>query len=747
MRRVNRKNRIFISWLLTYCVVLIVAFVAIFLTYNLTKRLVINENYRNNRLLMDVVRTESDRMFDSMEKTAIGIGQDEQVKQMAQNATYVDRTVRYELGRISSKLNAYADISGRANEFYLFFNALDMFATIDGNSDNLDLYNELKLDITYDEWRNYITTDTGNRLVSLKTQNGERRFLHVIKSYYTREYGISNVSLVYVLDENDFGFVSDNKIENLNFYLKKSEKENISVYESFEIDDEHLKKDLSNGIFEQLDGGYLYSAASSDLWQMQYVILSHEDIVFAGLDKIHNIYVFISFLALIIGIFLAYYFARSNYNSIKKISDSVSLYISKEDDVSTLKGLSDFTVNMVKNYVKAVNDNTSKQERIKKELIRTLLHSNYNSAEELSEKMMVDKIEFSSDKFAVLLVQINSDVALFMNYNMYIKLIVDVCSMKHDATILDENGFVICLINFNEGIDSESLRLDLLEMKNSICNLSKNGRGADMKFASSNIIIGANNIHVAFSEAMAVMDYKIMSKNNEIFTLEDIQVFGENTGTYYTLEQEKSFINAIVSGRADLAKSIILGVVKSMSVDINMMRLGSKYLVCDIVSSMMKSATQIGTDAVKIMLENNLELDAKIKKLHTPEEYLEVFDEIINKLCSFVQNEKPSVNSLENMVMRVIYDNYTDYNLCLNSIAQELELHPVYLSSSFKSQYGEGISTRIERIRLEKAYELLIQGESVTSVAEKVGYGNTQTFSKAFKRKYGVTPSGIAKLK
>ena len=47
---------------------------------------------------------------------------------------------------------------------------------------------------------------------------------------------------------------------------------------------------------------------------------------------------------------------------------------------------------------------------------------------------------------------------------------------------------------------------------------------------------------------------------------------------------------------------------------------------------------------------------------------------------------------------------------------------------------------------IEKAYELLTQGESVRSVAEKVGYGNTQTFSKAFKRKYGVTPSVIAKL-
>lgn len=747
INRINRKNRILISWLLTYCVVLVVAFVSVFLTYYLTKAMIIEENHKNNSLLLDTVKTESDRIIDSMEKTAIGIGQDEQIKKIAQNATFLDRAVRYELGIISQKLNAYADISGRANEFYLYFNSLDTAATPGGNQDNLDLYNNLNLNITFDEWKNYITSDTGNRLIPVKNMKGESLFLYVIKSYYTREYGVSNVSLIYVLDSEDFGFITDSKIESMNFYLKKSESENIPIYESFRMDEEYIKTPLNNGIFEKLGGEYLYSAAESNLWQMQYVIISREDIVFADLDKMQNIYVVIALLALIIGILLAYYFARSNYNSIKKISDSVSLYLNEGDDVSTLKGLSEFTVNMVENYVKVVNDNASKQEKIKKELIRTLLHSNYTSADELSKKIKSHKIEFCSEKFAVLIVQLNTDVAMFMNYNMFVKLIVDVCSMKHDATVVDENGFLVCLINFNEGIDNESLRADMVDMKNSICNTAKNGKVADMRFAASKVVTGVNNIHLAFAEAMTVMDYKTMSDNSEAFVLEDIQEYSENSGDYYTLSQEKNFINAISVGRTDLAKATLAGIIRSMSTDTNMMRMGSKYLIYDIVSSMMKAATQIGNQAVKFMLENNLSIDAEIKAFRTPEEYIEALNPIIEKLCSFADEEKTSVKSLEDMVMKTINENYADYNLCLNSIAQELGLHPVYLSSSFKSQCGEGISTRIERIRLEKAYELLTQGESVGGVAEKVGYGNVQTFSRAFKRKYGVTPSLVTKSK
>ena len=93
--------------------------------------------------------------------------------------------------------------------------------------------------------------------------------------------------------------------------------------------------------------------------------------------------------------------------------------------------------------------------------------------------------------------------------------------------------------------------------------------------------------------------------------------------------------------------------------------------------------------------------------------------------------------------MDYIAEHYGDYDLSLQKIADVLGMHPVYLSSSFKEQCGENISDRITKMRLTRSVELLRNGLTVNETAKSVGYINTRTFSDAFRRYYGQTPSKI----
>ena len=49
----------------------------------------------------------------------------------------------------------------------------------------------------------------------------------------------------------------------------------------------------------------------------------------------------------------------------------------------------------------------------------------------------------------------------------------------------------------------------------------------------------------------------------------------------------------------------------------------------------------------------------------------------------------------------------------------------------------------LEDKRLEKAQALIAENtkESLSALAEHCGYANTQTFRRAFKKRYGLTPS------
>ena len=97
-------------------------------------------------------------------------------------------------------------------------------------------------------------------------------------------------------------------------------------------------------------------------------------------------------------------------------------------------------------------------------------------------------------------------------------------------------------------------------------------------------------------------------------------------------------------------------------------------------------------------------------------------------------------------VVNHIEDNYTDCQISLSSVADHFNVNEIYLSRFFKEKTGENFSKYIERLRMEKAKELLgDNGLSVSVVAEKVGYFYPQVFRRVFKRYFRKTPSHYKK--
>ena len=80
--------------------------------------------------------------------------------------------------------------------------------------------------------------------------------------------------------------------------------------------------------------------------------------------------------------------------------------------------------------------------------------------------------------------------------------------------------------------------------------------------------------------------------------------------------------------------------------------------------------------------------------------------------------------------------------LTVQNIADRLGLERTYFSDYFKRQVGESPKRYLLRTRMERAADLLKNyGYSVTVTALSVGYGDVYTFSKMFRRYFGVSPS------
>lgn len=85
----------------------------------------------------------------------------------------------------------------------------------------------------------------------------------------------------------------------------------------------------------------------------------------------------------------------------------------------------------------------------------------------------------------------------------------------------------------------------------------------------------------------------------------------------------------------------------------------------------------------------------------------------------------------------------------LRSISLELGISSSYLSRLFREETGENFNAFLQRMKMEKAAELLLGGASTRNkeICGLLGYRDTQSFSRRFKSYYGLTPSEYRKAK
>lgn len=79
----------------------------------------------------------------------------------------------------------------------------------------------------------------------------------------------------------------------------------------------------------------------------------------------------------------------------------------------------------------------------------------------------------------------------------------------------------------------------------------------------------------------------------------------------------------------------------------------------------------------------------------------------------------------------------------LKQIAMYFHTNVTTLQNEFQHYHKTSIFAYLRRSKLEQAYKLLLQGLTVTQAAEFAGYSNSENFSTAFKRTFGITPSQI----
>lgn len=114
--------------------------------------------------------------------------------------------------------------------------------------------------------------------------------------------------------------------------------------------------------------------------------------------------------------------------------------------------------------------------------------------------------------------------------------------------------------------------------------------------------------------------------------------------------------------------------------------------------------------------------------------------ELTTEVRNFLINTKCKSPLIKN-VCEYLYIN-SSKNISILDLSKKYSVNEFYLAHLFKNETGQGIHEYIERIRINKAEQMLKDSTlTISEIANLVGYVDNNYFTKVFKKRNKITPS------
>ncbi|GAA0133229.1 hypothetical protein YSY43_00690 [Paenibacillus sp. YSY-4.3] len=119
------------------------------------------------------------------------------------------------------------------------------------------------------------------------------------------------------------------------------------------------------------------------------------------------------------------------------------------------------------------------------------------------------------------------------------------------------------------------------------------------------------------------------------------------------------------------------------------------------------------------------------------EEFRQQAGDCVQSAQQALQEGNPSMK----LLLDYIDEHYAE-PISLTEMARYFHFNPSYLSSFFAAHHHEGFKEHLNRVRIDKAADMLRMGDiPISEISSRVGYGDHSYFCKVFKKSTGLSPT------
>jgi len=195
----------------------------------------------------------------------------------------------------------------------------------------------------------------------------------------------------------------------------------------------------------------------------------------------------------------------------------------------------------------------------------------------------------------------------------------------------------------------------------------------------------------------------------------------------------------LLSGNIDRANRVINDIMESVNTHESMSLYSMKNFVMDLIFRMTRELRRVYVDEQSILGDYKLLVESieSISQYDQLQNFLfSITALIISSLKKHEEKQSPLIIRVIDYIQKNIAENHS-----LKALAIIFNINASYLGTLIKNYTGEAFPDYVNKIKIKKARELLLNTNLKTyEIAEKVGYSSDNYFCKVFKKITGQSP-------
>ncbi|UUZ96370.1 helix-turn-helix domain-containing protein [Paenibacillus sp. P25] len=250
----------------------------------------------------------------------------------------------------------------------------------------------------------------------------------------------------------------------------------------------------------------------------------------------------------------------------------------------------------------------------------------------------------------------------------------------------------------------------------------------------------------AYEEALEALKYRMIYGKGYVISIDDVMIDSGNELVYPKQKAELLF-GYVKTAREAEALQMLADLVADIDARKNKLHYNQiQPLFVQLLTGFMSMYHQLGTD-IRAVVGGRADPYRELLDQDSLDKISLWFRQLIHMTTAYIEREMNAKGN--HHIARVVEILERDYSrdISLNSVAEQLNLNPAYISRLFKQITGQPFVEYLKRVRIEKSKEPLAEGDlKINEIGRQVGYGDSYYFIKVFKEIMGLTPGEYKKM-